>query len=139
MKKTGQRRSLRMQNMKRLRNLGLPTDLFSEGFWEREAETKQRELLLLARFEATWRSGQWDALSLPFEQIIERWKAELADPLHFASIGPNPRWVPVLGDAVCEWRRHTEGGYRKTWRNYRRKQIAKKREGQGKPPPKWKF
>lgn len=135
--KKGERRSLRMQNMKRLRNLGLPTDLFKEGFWEREAEAKQQELLLLAAFEANWRSGQWDHLSLPFEQIIERWKTEILDPLHFASIGPRPRWVPVLGDAVCEWRRHTEGGYRKSWRNARRKQIAKKREEQGKPPSKW--
>jgi len=137
--KRGERRSLRMQNMKRLRDLGLPTNLFSEGFWEREAEAKERELLLLAAFEAMWKSGQWDELPLPFEQIIQRWKAEIADPLHFASIGPNPRWVPVLGDAACEWRRHTEGGYRKSWRDYRRKQIAKKREEQGKPPPKLRF
>ena len=39
--KRGERRSLRMQNMKRLRNLGLPTDLFSEGFAEREALAKR--------------------------------------------------------------------------------------------------
>jgi hypothetical protein len=126
-----------MQNMKRLRELGLPTDLFSESFWEREAETKRRELLLLEAFEAAWKAGQWNNSPLPFRQIIERWKAAIANPLHFASIGPNPRWVPVLGDAVCEWRRHTEGGYRKSWREYRRRKIAKKREEQGKRPPKW--
>jgi len=135
----GERRSLRMQNMKRLRDLGLPTDLFSEGFWEREAEAKKQELLLLAAFEAHWKAGQWDDLALPFEQIIERWREEIANPLHFASIGPNPRWVPVLGDAAGEWRRHTEGGYRKSWRDYRRKQIAKKREMAGRSPPRFKF
>jgi hypothetical protein len=37
--------------------------------------------------EVTWKSGEWDHLSLPFAQIIERWKAELASPLHFASVG----------------------------------------------------
>jgi len=126
-----------MQNMKRLRNLGLPTDLFSPGFWEREAEAKKRELQLLTDFEEMWKSGEWDHLSLPFVQIIDRWKAEITSPLHFASIGPNPRWVPVMGDAVCDWRRHTSGGYRKTWREYRRKQITKNREEQGKPPSKW--
>jgi hypothetical protein len=39
--KEGDRRALRsvqMQNMTRLRDLGLPTDLFSDGFWEREQE-----------------------------------------------------------------------------------------------------
>lgn len=135
--KRGQRLSLRADNMKRLRNLGLPTDLFSAGFWEREVEAKKREAALLAAFEAMWKAGEWDHLSLPFAQIIERWKAEIANPLHFASIGPNPRWVPVLGDAVCDWRRHTSGSYRKTWREYRRKQITKNREEQGKRPPKW--
>ena len=129
--------SLRADNMRRLRNLGLPTDLFSEGFWEREAEAKRRELLLLAAFEAMWKVGEWDHLSLPFQAIIDRWKAEITNPMHFASIGPNPRWVPVLGDAVCDWRRHTSGGYRKTWREYRRKQITKHREEMGKRPPKW--
>ena len=128
---------LRADNMRRLRNLGLPTDLFSAGFWEREAEAKQRELVLLVAFESMWKSGEWDYLSLPFAQIIERWKAEITSPLHFARIGPNPRWVPVLGDAVCDWRRHTNGGYRKAWREYRRKQITKHREEQGKRPPKW--
>jgi hypothetical protein len=135
--KKGERRSLRSQNMKRLRNLGLPTDLFSEGFWEREALAKLRELALLAEFERWWRSGEWDHLALPFEQIIERWRAEIAHPLHFASIGPNPRWVPVLGDAACDWRRHRNGSYRKSWREYRRKQIATKRALAGKPPSKF--
>lgn len=97
--KRGQRRSLRADNMKRLRSLGLPTDLFSAGFWEREAAAKMREALLLAAFEAMWKFGDWDHLSLPFQDIIERWKAEIVSPLHFASIGPNPRWVPVVGDA----------------------------------------
>jgi len=132
--KRGERRSLRMQNMKRLRNLGLPTDLFSEGFQEREREAKKRETVLLAAFESMWRAGVWEHLSLPFAQIIARWQEEIANPLHFAGIGPNPRWVPVLGDAIGDWRRHTEGGYRKSWREYRRKQIAKNREEQGKPP-----
>lgn len=138
--KEGDRRYLkavRLDNMRRLRNLGLPTDLFSGGFWEREAVAKQRELMLLAMFEAAWKAGQWDHLSLPFEQIIERWKADIAHPLHFASIGPNPRWVPVLTSCACDWRRHSSGGYRKSWRDYRRKEIAKKREAEGKPPSKW--
>lgn len=135
--KGNDRKSLQAQNRKRLKDLGLPADLFSEGFWEREAVAKQRELVLLAEFESWWRSGEWDHLDLPFEQIIERWKAEIANPLHFASIGPMPRWAPILGDAACEWRRHRTGSYRKTWREYRRKQIAKKREEQGKPPSKW--
>lgn len=137
--KRGERRSLRMQNMKRLRNLGLPTDLFSEGFQEREAVAKLRELALLAEFERWWRNGEWDHMALPFQDIIDRWKAEIANPLHFASIGPNPRWVPVMMVAGGEWRRHSAGGYRKSWRDYRRKQIAKKREAQGKPPPKFRI
>lgn len=135
--KRGERRRLRMQNMKRLRDLGLPTDLFSEGFWEREALAKLRELALLAEFERWWRSGEWDHMLLPFEQIILRWRAEIANPLHFASIGPNPRWGPLMSKAGGEWRRHSGGGYRKSWRDYRRKQITKKREAQGKPPPKF--
>jgi len=132
--KRGERRSLRMQNMKRLRNLGLPTDLFSEGFWEREAEARKRELLLLEVLETLWKAGHWNHLSLPFAQIIERWKAEIASPLHFASIGPNPRWVPVVGDAVSEWRRHSTGGYRESWRRYQRKLTNTRREERGKPP-----
>lgn len=138
--KDGNRRyliSVRNDNMQRLRNLGLPTDVFSEGFWEREAEAKERELELLARFEAVWRSGQWNGFSLPFEQIIEHWKAEIAHPLHFASLGPKPRWVHAMNYSASEWRRHENGGYRKSWREYRRKHIAKKREEQGKPPSKW--
>ena len=83
--------SLRADNGKRLRNLGLLTDLFSAGFWEREAEAKQRELLLLDAFEAMWKARDWDHLSLPFIQIIERWKAEITSPLHFANIGHRPR------------------------------------------------
>lgn len=122
----GERRSLRMQNMKRLRNLGLPTDLFSEGFSEREAEARKRELLLLEVFEALWVAGRWNHLSLPFEQIIKCWKSEIASPRHFASIGPNPRWVPVVGDAVSEWRRHSTGSYKKAWRDYRRRRIIRK-------------
>jgi hypothetical protein len=129
--------SLQANNMKRLRNMGLPTDLFSAGFWEREAEAKKREAVLLVAFEAMWKAGDWDHLSLPFAQIIRRWKAEIASPMHFASIGPNPRWVPVLGDAVRDWRRHTSGGYRTSWREYRRKQITKERGALGKRPPKW--
>lgn len=135
--KRGERRSLRMQNMKRLRNLGLPTDLFSEGFAEREALAKQRDLALLAEFERWWLSGDWDHMSLPFEDIIERWRAEITSPLHFASIGPNPRWVPVMTVVAGEWRRLSSGSYRTSWREYRRKQITKKRAAQGKPPPKF--
>jgi hypothetical protein len=131
-------KGLRMQNMKRLRNLGLPTDLFTDDFWEREAVAKQRELLLLAEFERRVLAGDWAHLALPFNQIIKRWKDEIADPLHFASIGPRPRWVPVLGDAAVNWRRHRTGSYRKSWREYRRKQITAKREAQGKTPPNWK-
>ena len=74
--KQGDRRALRgvrMENMKRLRDLGLPTDLFHEGFWEREEEAKKQELVLLAMFEAGWKSGYWDGLSLPFQDIIDRW------------------------------------------------------------------
>lgn len=56
--KRGERRSLRMQNMKRLRDLGLPTDLFSEQFAEREALAKLRELALLDELEMWWRSGK---------------------------------------------------------------------------------
>lgn len=123
--KRGERRSLRMQNMKRLRDLGLPTDLFSEGFWEREAEARRREKLLLEAFESLWMAGHWDHLLLPFEQILTRWKTEIASPRHFASIGPNPRWVPVVGDAVSEWRRHSTGSYKKAWRDYRRRRIIR--------------
>lgn len=136
--KRGERRSLRMQNMKRLRDLGLPTDLFSDGFWTREAAAKQRELALLAEFERCWQNGYWDHLQLPFQEIVQRWRDEIANPMHFASIGPNPRWVPVLGDALTDWRRSSNGSFRKTWREYRRRQIAKDREAQGKPPPKFK-
>lgn len=136
--KRGERRSLRMQNMKRLRNLGLPTDLFSDGFWEREAVAKERELLLLAEFERCVRDGIWDHLQLPFTQLIQRWRDEIANPIHFASIGPNPRWVPVIGDAVSDWRRCSDGRFRKTWREYRRRQLAKDRESKGKPPLKFK-
>lgn len=137
--KRGERRSLRMQNMKRLRDLGLPTDLFSEGFWDREAVAKLRELALLDEFERWWQSGAWDYMMLPFAEIICRWRAEIADPLHFASIGPNPRWLLEMGRASCEWRRLSSGSYRKSWREYRRKQITNKRAAQGKPPPKFKF
>jgi len=135
--KRGERRSLRMQNMKRLRNLGLPTDLFNADFLEREVAARKRENHLLEIVEAMWKAGQWAHLSLPFDLIIARWREEIANPLHFASIGPNPRWVPVLGDAVGEWRRHTEGGYRKSWRDYRRKKLAQIRDKAGKPPPKF--
>jgi hypothetical protein len=131
------KKSIRADNRKRLRDLGLPIDLFSEGFWEREAEAKQREVLLLAMFEAMWRSGEWDHLSLPFEQIIERWKAEIASPLHFASLDDRPRWIRALTYSAGEWRRRENGNYRKSWREYRRKQIAKKREAQGKLPSRW--
>jgi hypothetical protein len=92
--KEGNRRyltSVRHDNMQRLRDLGLPTDFFGEGFWKREAEAKKRELALLVMFEATWKSGQWDGLSLPFSEIIERWKTEIGHPLHFASLEPRPR------------------------------------------------
>lgn len=130
-------KSVQADNRKRLRDLGLPVDLFSEGFWEREAEARQRERLLLAMFESTWRSGEWDHLSLPFEQIIERWKAEIASPLHFASLDERPRWVRALTYSASEWKRHSSGSYRKSWREYRRKQIARKREAQGKPPSKY--
>jgi hypothetical protein len=132
------KKSIRADNRRRLRDLGLPVDLFNEGFWEREAEAKQREVLLLTMFEAMWRSGEWDHLSLPFEQIIERWKAEIASPLHFASLDDRPRWIRALTYSASEWRRRENGSYRKSWREYRRKQIAKKREAQGKPPPNWK-
>jgi len=140
--KEGDRRylsSVRHDNMQRLRNLGLPTDLFSEGFWEREAVARQRELMLLAMFEAAWKAGQWDGLLLPFEQIIERWKADIAHPLHFASIGPNPRWVIAMSRAGNEWSRLSSGAYRKTWREYRRRQITARRKAQGKPPPKFRM
>lgn len=135
--KRGERRSLRMQNMKRLRDLGLPTDLFSEGFAEREALAKLRELALLDEIERCWRSGEWDHMALPFVEIIDRWRAEIADPLHFASIGPNPRWALEMGRASNEWRRLSSGSYRRSWREYRRRQITKKRAAQGKPPPKF--
>ncbi|MFC5480561.1 hypothetical protein [Massilia suwonensis] len=130
-------KSLQAENKRRLRDLGLPVDLFSEGFWEREAEAKARELRLLAVFEAAWLSGEWDHLSLPFEQIIERWKDEIASPLHFASVGDRPRWIRALTYSASEWRRRENGSYRKSWRESRRKWIAKKREAQGKPPSKW--
>jgi hypothetical protein len=111
----GERRSLRMQNMKQLRDLGLPTDLFSDGFWEREAVAKKRELALLAEFERCVLEGYWDHLQLPFGQIIQRWRDEIARPMHFASIAPNLRWVPVMGDAATDWRRSSNGSFRKTW------------------------
>lgn len=139
--KEGDRRyliSIRNENTRRLRNLGLPSDLFKDGFWEREAEAKKRELMLLTAFEGTWKSGQWDGLALPFADIIQRWKAEMASPLHFASIGPSPRWALMLGDVAIAWKRRTDGRFAASVLTYRRKCIAAKREAQGKPPSKLK-
>jgi hypothetical protein len=138
--KEGDRRALRsvqLQNMTRLRDLGLPTDLFSDGFWEREQEARRRELMLLAMFEAAWKSGYWDQLSLPFQDIIDRWKAEIASPMHFASIGPNPRWMPMLNRTEREWKRRNDGRMGQSWKAYKRKMLIKNREAAGKPPPKF--
>lgn len=138
--KDGDRRALhrvRMQNMKRLRDMGLPTDLFRDGFWEREAEAKTREKMMLASFEAAWEAGYWDHLSLPFQDIIDRWKAEIENPLHFASIGPSPRWMPMLNRTGREWRRRNDGRMSVSWKAYRRKALIKKREQTGKTPPKF--
>jgi hypothetical protein len=132
------RKTLQKQNSERLRDLGLPSDLFSEGFQEREAAAKRLELLLVVEFERRWRSGEWDHLSLPFDQIIERWSADIARPMHFASIGAQPRWKTALTTAGEEWRRISSGKQRLAWREYRRKQITTKRAAQGKPPSKWK-
>jgi len=53
-----ERRALQTRNMARLHDLGLPADLFSEGFWEREAQAKLRELALLLEFERRSVSGE---------------------------------------------------------------------------------
>jgi hypothetical protein len=138
--KEGDRRALRsvqLQNMTRLRDLGLPTDLFSEGFWEREQEARKRELLLLRTFEAAWKSGYWDQLSLPFQDIIDRWKAEIASPMHFASVGPSPRWMPMLNLTEREWKRRNDGRMGQSWKAYKRKMLIKNRAAAGKPPPKF--
>lgn len=132
-----ERKALQKRNSERLRDLGLPSDFFSEGFQEREAAAKRLELLLVVEFERRWRSGEWDHLSLPFQKIIERWRADIARPMHFASIGPSPRWKTALTTAGEEWRRISSGKQRLAWREYRRKQITAKRATQGKPPPKF--
>jgi hypothetical protein len=132
-----ERKALQKRNSDRLRDLGLPSDLFSEGFQEREAAAKRLELLLVVEFERRWRCGEWDHLSLPFYQIIERWRADIARPMHFASIGAQPRWKKMLLRAGGDWRRKRTGAYKLAWRDYRRKQITKKRVKQGKPPPKF--
>ena len=126
-----------MENMRRLRDLGLPTDLFSDDFWEREQEARKHELVLLAMFEAGWKSGYWDNLSLPFQDIIDQWKAEISSPMHFASIGPNPRWMPMLNRTEREWQRHNDGGMGKSWKAYKRRMLIKSRAAVGKPPPKF--
>lgn len=136
--KHGERRALQTQNMKRLRDLGLPSNLFSENFHEREQLAKQRELALIEEFERRSLSGEWNHLSLPFDQIIEMWRAAAASPTHFASIGPSPRWKKALNTAGEEWRRSSSGKQRIALREYRRKQITKSREAQGKLPPKFK-
>lgn len=133
-----ERKALQKRNMNRLHDLGLQGDLFSEGVQEREAEAKRLELLLVDGFECRWQAGKWDHLSLPFEQIIARWRAAITNPTHFASIGPSPRWKTALNTACEEWRRISSGKQRLAWREYRRKQITKKRADQGKPPPKFK-
>lgn len=133
-----ERRTLQKVNRQRLCDLGLPCDLFSDGFQEREAGAKLRELALIDEFERRSLSGDWNHLSLPFAQIIESWRAAVASPTHFASIGPSPRWKKALNTAGEEWRRISSGEQRTAWREYRRKQITKSREAQGKPPPKFK-
>ena len=133
-----ERKALQKRNSERLRDLGLPPDLFSEGFQEREAAAKRLELLLVGEFERRSLSGEWDHLSLPFEHIITGWRAAIASPTHFASIGPAPRCKKALNTAREEWVRISSGKQRLAWREYRRKQITKKREAQGKPPPKFK-
>jgi hypothetical protein len=133
-----ERKALQKRSSKRLRDLGLPPDLFSEGFQEREAAAKRMELVLVGEFERRSLSGEWDHLSLPFEQIIAGWRAAIASPTHFARIGPSPRWKKALNTAREEWVRISSGKQRLAWREYRRKQITKKREAQGKPPPKFK-
>jgi len=132
-----ERNALRNRNRDRLRDLGLPPDLFCEGFKQREMIAKRHELALLAEFERRWQAGEWNHLSLPFDQIIARWRADIARPMHFASIGAQPRWKKMMLRAGGDWRRKRTGAYRVAWRDYRRKQITKKREEQGKPPPKF--
>lgn len=132
-----ERNALQKRNSERLRDLGLPSDLFSEGFQEREAAAKRLELLLVGEFERRSVSVEWNHLSLPFDQIIARWRADIAGPMHFASIGAQPRWKKMMLRAGGDWRRKRTGAYKLAWREYRRKQITKKREEQGKPPPKF--
>lgn len=132
-----ERKVLQKRNSERLRDLGLPGDLFSEGFQQREAAAKGLELALVGEFERRSVSGEWGHLSLPFDQIIERWRADIARPMHFASIGPQPRWKKKMLRAGGDWRRKRTGAYKLAWRDYRRKQITKKRVEQGKPPPKF--
>lgn len=132
-----ERKALQKQNSERLRDLGLPGDLFSEGFQQREAAAKGLELALVGEFERRSVSGEWDHLSLPFNQIIERWREDIARPMHFATIGPSPRWKTAMTTAGEEWRRISSGKQRLAWREYRRRQIAAKRATQGKPPPKF--
>jgi hypothetical protein len=120
------------RNSERLRDLGLPPDLFSEGLQEREAAAKRLELVLVRESERRSLSGEWGYLSLPFEQIIARWRAAIASPTRFASIGPSPRWKKALNTAREEWVRINSGRQRMAWREHRRKQIYEEARSAGK-------
>lgn len=109
-RKTG----LALQNRRRLIKLGLPGDLLSEGFWEREEEAKKREVALLAAMEAAWVSGNLGH-NLPWKQIFERWHRLLENPLHFSSYGDRPRWVDALNDARAEMAAQRNGRRKECW------------------------
>jgi len=127
-----ERMTMRSQNLKRLRDLGFPDDFFTEGFWERELEARKTELRLLALMEAKFLAGDYQGMAIPFEEVLARWRAAIAHPLHFASVGWRPNWIDALNDTKAEWAARRTGRRKESWRKSAMKQNEKEREARQK-------
>lgn len=120
---------LQKENSRRLREMGLPDNLFDPDFEQKEAAAKAAELEMLERLEAEFLAGnlgdgvQWQA-------AIAEWKARIAHPLHFASTGHRPRWVDRFNDAASDWRQRERGTRYEAFDRYNRK----RREAAGMKP-----
>lgn len=132
-----ERVKLRASNKRRLRALGLPCNLFDADFWEKEIAARKDELLLLAAFEEMARNGRWQNLSLPWQDIIDRWKKEIASPMHFASIGPNAEWTKSIRKYAEDLARRNDGRFAMAWKKRDQKTRIRNAEMVGKSPPKF--
>ena len=87
----------------------------------------------VSRMFGLWQARHDVRKSLPFELTFKEWRAAIAHPLHFASIGWRPNWVDNLNDARAELAARREGRRKASWRKSSMKQNEKERRARSAP------